>query len=121
METNSGDLFDGEEWMTDDCEICLVSFGVSGRAAQNVAQTMRKEGALVGHVRLRTVWPFPEDYMGELSRSCKAFVVPEMNLGQLRLEVERTAAGRAKVFGVNNVSGSMITTHEIYEAMRGLV
>jgi len=121
VEKHKDELIDVEELGTDDCEVCLVSFGVSGRAAINIAQRMRDAGKKVGHLRLKTVWPFPEEVIKSIAAKCHTFVVPEMNLGQLKLEVERAACGEAKVIGVNNISGSMITTHEIYDVVKELV
>lgn len=117
VDIHADELVDLDEFALDDCEVCLVSFGVSGRAAINVAQKLRGEGKKVGNLRLKTVWPFPDSRIREIAGQAKAFVVPEMNLGQLRLEVERASGGNAEVFGVNNVTGSIITTHEIHDVV----
>ena len=121
VEIHRHEMYDYEEWKTDDCEVCLLSWGVSGRAASNVAQNLREAGKKVGYFRPKTVWPFPEEPVRDIARRCHTFVVPEMNLGQMKLEVERVVCGEAKVVGVNNVSGSMITTREILEAVRALI
>lgn len=118
IEIHRQEIYDYEEWFTDDCEVCLISWGVSGRAAFNVAQNLRDTGKKVGYMRLKTVWPFPEEVVRDIARKCHTFIVPEMNLGQLKLEVERVACGEAKVLGVNNVTGSMITTREILDMAR---
>ncbi len=121
IELHKQDLYDFEEWYTDDCDVCLISWGVSGRAAFNVAQNLRDSGKRVGYMRLKTVWPFPEEVVADIARKCHTFIVPEMNLGQLKLEVERVACGHARVLGVNNVTGSMITTREILDVARAVV
>ncbi len=51
----------------------------------------------MGGLRLITVWPFSETRIRELAPKVKAFVVPEINYGQIILEVERCAAGQAPV------------------------
>jgi len=43
-------------------------------------------------------------------------IVPEMNLGQLALEVERVV-GRRKVIRVGKVNGEMIAPHEILDVI----
>jgi len=53
-----------------------------------------------------------------ISHSAKRIVVPEMNLGQLALEVERIA-GRKKVVRVNLANGEMITPQMILDAIEG--
>ena len=45
--------------------------------------------------------------MEELADSVERIIVPEMNLGQLALEVERIA-GRRKVVRVNRANGEMV-------------
>ena len=55
----------------------------------------RERGLKVGKLRLITAWPFPDKKIAEMAANVKAFVVPELNLGQMVREVERAAA-RAK-------------------------
>jgi 2-oxoglutarate ferredoxin oxidoreductase subunit alpha len=43
-------------------------------------------------------------------------VVPELNLGQYRREIERLAGGR-RVVGVNRVDGKLITPEQIIEVL----
>ena len=69
----------------------------------------KDKGVKVGTFRLITAWPFPEKQIIELSKKVKAFVFPELNLGQMVLEVERLSAGRTKVVPVPHVGG---TVHE---------
>ena len=44
-------------------------------------------------------------------------IVPEMNLGQLVLEVERVVAGRCRVVPVNRTDGEMVTPQQILAAL----
>ncbi|HDN79691.1 MAG TPA: 2-oxoacid:acceptor oxidoreductase subunit alpha, partial [Chloroflexi bacterium] len=77
-----------------------------------------KEGIKVGYLRLITVWPFPEERIRELAGRVKAFVVPEINLGQVSLDVERCAAGKAKVIPVLHAGGDIHDPKDILEAIR---
>ena len=54
--------------------------------------------------------------MEELADSVERIIVPEMNLGQLALEVERVA-GRKKVVRVNRANGEMVTPDMIVSAV----
>ena len=47
----------------------------------------------------------------------KAFVVPELNLGQMVHEVERAAAGRAKVIPVSHAGGTVHDPEVILKAI----
>jgi 2-oxoglutarate ferredoxin oxidoreductase subunit alpha len=48
----------------------------------------------------------------------RRIVVPEMNLGQLALEVERVA-GRHKVVRVSRGNGEMVTPQMVLDAIEG--
>jgi 2-oxoglutarate ferredoxin oxidoreductase subunit alpha len=47
----------------------------------------------------------------------KAFVVPELNLGQMVREVERATAGEAKTFAVPHAGGGVHDPEEILQAI----
>jgi 2-oxoglutarate ferredoxin oxidoreductase subunit alpha len=76
---------------------------------------MRAKGEKVNLFTLQTIWPFPEKAVEELADSVDKIIVPEMNLGQLALEVERMA-GRKKVVRVNRANGEMVTPDMVLEA-----
>ncbi len=82
----------------DDADVVVVSYGITSRVAQRAIDMARAKGVKVGKFRLITAWPFPETKIRELSTHVKAFVVPELNLGQMVREVERAAAGKARPF-----------------------
>jgi 2-oxoglutarate ferredoxin oxidoreductase subunit alpha len=76
---------------------------------------LRAKGKKVNLFTAQTLWPFPEKAVEELADSVDKIIVPEMNLGQLVLEVERVV-GRKKVVRVNRANGEMITPDMILEA-----
>lgn len=118
IEHHLGDIIQVEEQMLDDAEVGLVAYGCTARSALAALRMGREMGIKVGLLRLKTIWPFPEKEVTRLSRRVDRIVVPEMNRGQLRREVERAARGRALVVGVNRVDGEMITPSQIYEAIK---
>ena len=77
----------------------------------------RAKGVKVGKFRLITAWPFPDKPIRELARKVKAFVVPELNLGQMVREVERAAAGQAKTVLVPHAGGSVHRPEDILKAI----
>ncbi|MFC1619773.1 2-oxoacid:acceptor oxidoreductase subunit alpha [Candidatus Neomarinimicrobiota bacterium] len=94
-----------EEDQIDDAEVIVVSYGISSRVALRAVDQAREKGIKVGTLRLVTVWPFPEKRIRKLASKVKSFVVPEINLGQVVLEVERCAAGQAKSILVPHAGG----------------
>jgi len=102
----------------DDADVVVVSYGITARVAERAIQMARAEGLRVGRLRLITVWPFPEARIRTLAERVKAFVVPEINLGQIVLEVERAAAGRARAIHVPHAGGSVHRPEDILKAIR---
>jgi len=78
-------------------------------------------GLKVGLLKLVTVWPFAEDRIRELAAQVEAFVVPEINMGQIALEVERCAAGQAKTILVSHAGGGLHHPETILDAIRRAV
>jgi 2-oxoglutarate ferredoxin oxidoreductase subunit alpha len=107
-----------EEQDLDDAEVVVVSYGISARTSLWPIEQAREEGIQVGYLRLITVWPFPEEHIRKLAKGIRAFVVPEINMGQIVREVERCAAGQALVFGVNRAGGDILEPHHVLSTIR---
>ena len=99
----------------DDADIVVISFGITSRVAGPAIEAARKQGIKVGHLRLIITWPFPVTLIQELARRVKAFVVPELNMGQMVLEVERAVAGIAAVISIPHAGGTVHEPQEILE------
>jgi len=90
---NRKDIIRYEEIGVEDAEVVVCAYGITSRIASYAVQQARAEGIRAGLLRLITVWPFAEERVRELASQVKAFVVPEINSGQIVLEVERCAGG----------------------------
>ncbi|MCX6008497.1 MAG: 2-oxoacid:acceptor oxidoreductase subunit alpha [Chloroflexi bacterium] len=115
---NAKDIIRYEEVNVEDAEVIVVSYGISARVARYAVQEARDEGIKAGLLRLITVWPFAEGRIRELAPKVKAFVVPEINYGQIVREVERCAAGKARARLVPHMGGSVHLPETILEAIR---
>jgi 2-oxoglutarate ferredoxin oxidoreductase subunit alpha len=115
---NAKDIIRYEEVDVEDAEVIVVSYGISSRVARYAVQEARDEGIKAGLLRLITVWPFAEDRIRKLASKVKAFVVPEINYGQIVREVERCAAGKARARLVPHMGGSVHLPETILEAIR---
>lgn len=118
---NKNDIIQLEENGLEDAEVVVCSYGISARTALWPVELARREGIKVGTLRLITVWPFPEERIRQLAREVKAFVVPEINYGQMALEVERCAAGQAEVILVRHAGGDIHDPDKVLEAIRRAV
>ena len=113
---NADKLTDIIEDQVEDAEVVVVSYGITSRVTVPAIEQARAEGIKVGHIRLRVAWPFPENRMKKVSEHVKAFVVPEMNLGQMVLEVER-CAGDKRAICVPHAGGMVHDPAVIYNAI----
>ena len=68
-----------------------------------------------------TLWPFPEDAFREAIASATYVLVPELNAGQMILEIERLCAGTKTVGGLNRIDGEPIDPIEIEGKVRELI
>ena len=115
---NKDDIIQLEEDSLEYAEVVVCSYGISARTALWPVELARREGIKVGVLRLITVWPFPEERIRQLAREVKAFVVPELNYGQIVLEVERCAAGQAETILVGHAGGDIHKPEKVLEAIR---
>ncbi len=114
---NADHIVEFEAEGCDDADVVVVSFGITSRIAQRAIDMARDKGLKVGKFRLITAWPFPEKQIREMAGRIKAFVVPELNLGQMALEVERVAGGRCKTVPVTHAGGSVHNPEQILKAI----
>ncbi len=110
-------IVDIERIDLDDAEVAIVCYGSTARPAMEAVQTARSKGIKAGALRLRAIWPFPDAVLSELADHTKTLIVPEMNIGKLVLEVQRTAGGRATVVGLPRLGGALHTPEEIESAI----
>jgi 2-oxoglutarate ferredoxin oxidoreductase subunit alpha len=106
-----------EEAGMDDADVVVVSYGITSRVAQRAIDLARNRGLKIGKLRLITAWPFPDGKIREIAGRVKAFVVPELNLGQMVREVERAAGGQAKTFAVPHAGGSVHRPEDILKVI----
>ena len=69
----------------------------------------------VGYIKLGVVWPFPIDTLLDLTKDAKRIIVPELNLGQVYLEVDRVLGKHAKVELLSKIGGALHTPQEILD------
>jgi 2-oxoglutarate ferredoxin oxidoreductase subunit alpha len=115
---NREKIIDFKETQTDDADIIVCAYGITARIAQFAVRMAREQGIRAGLLRFVTIWPFAEQRVKELSSQVKAFVVPEINYGQIVLEVERCAGGKVKTILVPHMGGGVHSPQIILQAIR---
>ena len=112
------EIVDVEEEGMEDAEIAVVSYGQVSLPARRATRMAREEGIRAGSIRLITIWPFAEHVIQRWAGQVKCFVVPELNYGQIYLEVKREAGGDAETVLIPRMGGRLITSEEIYREIR---
>ncbi len=110
---HADDIIDIEEEKTAGADVVVISYGISARVSRLAIDFARQKGLKIGFLRLRTIWPFPEKRVAALAAKIKAFVVVEINLGQIFYEVERCAAGKAKTLLSGHAGGGVHKPEDI--------
>jgi 2-oxoglutarate ferredoxin oxidoreductase subunit alpha len=103
--------------MLEDAETAIVAYGSVARSAKLAVNLARDFGKKVGLLKLITIWPFPTEQIKRRLKGVRKIVVPEMNLGQVVLEVERAICGKADVIPINRVNTELISPDEIVEGV----
>ncbi|NHJ22154.1 MAG: 2-oxoacid:acceptor oxidoreductase subunit alpha [Candidatus Lokiarchaeota archaeon] len=81
---------DWEEKHLDDAETVILAYGINARGVPEVVKQARQEGFKVGYVRLKTLWPFPDELMERIAQmGASKVIVCEMNNGMIIREVQR--------------------------------
>lgn len=115
---NKDQILDYEDYFLDGAEIVIVAYGSSVRPALRAMRGLREDGINVGLLKLNTVWPFAEDLIRELAKKVEAFVVPEVNFGQISLEVERCSSGQALTHLISHAGGGIHTPKQVVEGVK---
>jgi 2-oxoglutarate ferredoxin oxidoreductase subunit alpha len=118
---NANKIIEYEEIKTKGADVVVVAYGSVSRCAKEAVRMARKEKLDVGLLRPITVWPFPEKRIRKLSERIKAFVVPEINYGQIAFEVERCVAPNSQTHLLPKMGGDIHTPEEILDGIKEVI
>jgi 2-oxoglutarate ferredoxin oxidoreductase subunit alpha len=104
------------ELMCPGSKTMIVSYGSAALGAKEVASSDDK----VGLLRLKTLWPLPEEPIAEAARNCDRILVSEMNLGMMYSEIKRIALenGCEKIELLSKIGGDPPTPSEFRHKLR---
>jgi len=98
-------------------ETLIISYGISARSAAEAVLRARAAGIKVSLLTVYSLWPVPEMAIRAALDGVRRVIVPELNLGQYRREIERLAGSQIEIVGINRVDGGLITPGEILERL----
>jgi 2-oxoglutarate ferredoxin oxidoreductase subunit alpha len=93
----------------------FISYGVTSRSVAVAVRELRARGRRVSSLVLQTLWPVPETAIRRALRGIRKIIVPEMNMGQYRIEVERLAPSDVEVVGITKMNTLLVSPREILE------
>lgn len=106
-----------EEYMMEDAEICLVSFGITARVSKNAIAEARARGIKAGMIRPITLWPFPKKPLLAAADKVNAFITVEMNMGQMIEDVELATRCRKPVLSCTRCGGVIPSPDDVMAAI----
>jgi len=112
------DIIKYNEYFMDDAEVMIFSFGVSARASLAAVQAMREQGIKVGLFQALTIWPFPKRELRKRFERIKKVLTVEMNMGQIKYEMERIASDDVEKHALLRANGIPFTPQEIIDAVK---
>jgi 2-oxoglutarate ferredoxin oxidoreductase subunit alpha len=93
----------------------IISYGITSRSVAVAVKETRSRGIKVSSLVLQTLWPVPEKAIMSALKGIRKVVVPEMNMGQYVLEIERIAPSGVEIKGVNKMDTSLVSPAEIMQ------
>lgn len=109
-------IIETEDYLLEDAEVALIAYGFTARTSLYAIKRLRKEGQKIGMLRLKTLWPFPDERVAEVGKKVKRIMVPEMNLGQVAGEVKRYVD--CDVISLSQTNGEVIGPEFLIETLR---
>ncbi len=109
-----------EEFEMEDAEICVVAYGIAARVSRNAVVEARKQGIRVGMIRPITLWPFPKAPILAAADKVKGFLCVELNMGQMKEDVELAERCRRPVDLCYRVGGMIPTPKEVLEHIQAI-
>jgi 2-oxoglutarate ferredoxin oxidoreductase subunit alpha len=115
---NLDDIIRFKEHFLDDAEVMVFSFGISARSALAAVKMAREQGIKAGLFQALTIWPFPRAALQECFKKTKKVLTVEMNMGQMKYEVERIAPHDVQKQTLLRANGMPFSPAEVLDAIK---
>ncbi|MCJ7681010.1 MAG: 3-methyl-2-oxobutanoate dehydrogenase subunit VorB [Candidatus Aminicenantes bacterium] len=109
-----------DEYMTEDAEVIITSYGLTSRVAKKAVDIGRSQGTKLGLFRPITVWPFPKGRIAELASrdNIRFFISVEMSAGQMVEDIQLNVCGKKPVHFYGRMGGIVPSPQEILDAVQ---
>ncbi len=112
-----------ETYLTEDAELLIIGYGISGRIARTTAEALRQANIKAGVFRPITLNLFPRAQLAAVAKGKKILTI-ELDAGQfaddVRLNLAKAGLGAeaAGVTMVNRMGGEVVTVDEAVQAAK---
>jgi len=113
-------LTDVENHFTEDAQIVVIAYGSVARSAYAAVRLAREQGVKAGIVKLKLLWPFPDNALKRVIRQANRILVPEMNIGKICREVQRINDDRREIVSLPKLGGNLHTPDEILDVIKSV-
>jgi len=105
------------EFMMEDAEIVVVSYGITSRVARAAVEIARENGIKAGLFRPITLWPFPDTALYQSSKNARLLISAEISMGQMVDDIRLAVKDKIQVDLFNRI-GLVPAPDEIYEYIK---
>jgi 2-oxoglutarate ferredoxin oxidoreductase subunit alpha len=116
---NRNKIVQTESYHLKDAEVIVVAYGFTARSSLFAIEQLRGEGKKMGLLRIKTIWPFADRAIQQVSEKVKKIFIPEMNRGQISGEVMKYAD--CEVIPYSQTDGEIIHPYNIIKELRRLL
>lgn len=99
-------------------DVLVVSWGGTYGSCHTAVAQLQQQGHKISHIHLRYIFPMPSN-IGKLLSSFKKVIVPELNMGQLRMLLRSEFL--VDCIGINKVQGKPFSVTELVQQITELM
>ncbi|MGD9202146.1 MAG: 2-oxoacid:acceptor oxidoreductase subunit alpha [Chitinispirillia bacterium] len=113
IEGAADDIILVKEDFEEGAKVLIISYGITSRSAAAAVKIARKNNIKISSLVIQTLFPLPEKAINSAMNGIEKVIIPEMNMGQYRLEIERLINRKINIIGVNKMDTTLISPQQI--------
>jgi 2-oxoglutarate ferredoxin oxidoreductase subunit alpha len=94
-------------------ENLVISYGITAGAVEKAIQKYRLRDEPISFLTIYSLWPVPEAEIREALSQAKRVIIPELNPGLYRREIDRLTNDYHEIISINRLDGSLISPDDI--------
>jgi 2-oxoglutarate ferredoxin oxidoreductase subunit alpha len=91
----------------------VISYGITSQSVRDAVREARRNGNPVSFLIIYSLWPVPEEVLRKILKNFKNIIIPELNLGLYRREIERLTSDQQDIISLTRLDGGLITPKEL--------